>query len=105
MGSLSADLAWAILLVTPFSIGRSLSRRDCFACEVLNLTRNVGIEGTPTGRAHVFIVSRRPQAIAHTAIRWTALSWIGGLSGLEAECRGSTGRAQRVASVKSNVNI
>jgi hypothetical protein len=48
-----------------------------FACEVLNLTRNVGIEGTPNGRAHVFILSRRPQAIAHTTIRWTAPGALG----------------------------
>jgi G8 domain len=37
--------------------------------EVLNLTRNVGIEGTPAGRAHIFIRSGRAQSIRAAAIR------------------------------------
>jgi hypothetical protein len=37
--------------------------------EVLNLTRNVGIEGTPGGRSHVFIRSSRPQSLRSVAIR------------------------------------
>jgi G8 domain-containing protein len=37
--------------------------------EVLNLTRNVGIEGTADGRAHIFIRSRRPQSLRSAAIR------------------------------------
>lgn len=37
--------------------------------EVLNLTRNVGIEGTPSGRSHVFIRSTRAQSVAYVAIR------------------------------------
>jgi len=37
--------------------------------EVLNLTRNVGIEGTADGRAHIFIRSRRAQSLRSTAIR------------------------------------
>jgi hypothetical protein len=37
--------------------------------EVLNLSRNVGIEGTPTGRSHVFIRSNRPQSLKAVAIR------------------------------------
>jgi hypothetical protein len=37
--------------------------------EVLNLTRNVRIEGTPQGRAHVFVRSSRPQSIRQAAIR------------------------------------
>lgn len=37
--------------------------------EILNLTRNVGIEGTPHGRAHVFIHSSRPQRIYDAALR------------------------------------
>jgi hypothetical protein len=43
-----------------------------FACEVLNLTRNVRIGGASTGRAHVFIMSRRPQNVAHAELRWVA---------------------------------
>jgi hypothetical protein len=37
--------------------------------EVLNLTRNVRIEGTPNHRAHVFIRSSRPQSLRHVTIR------------------------------------
>jgi hypothetical protein len=37
--------------------------------EILNLTRNVGIEGTFGARTHVFIRSTRPQAISHTVLR------------------------------------
>jgi hypothetical protein len=37
--------------------------------EVLNLTRNVRIEGTAGQRAHVFIRSQRPQSLRHAALR------------------------------------
>jgi hypothetical protein len=37
--------------------------------EVLNLTRNVRVEGTPRHRAHIFIRSSRPQSLAGVAIR------------------------------------
>ena len=37
--------------------------------EVLNLTRNVRVEGTSSGRAHVFICSQRPQVVRHVAFR------------------------------------
>jgi hypothetical protein len=37
--------------------------------EVLNLTRNVRIEGTPQGRSHVFVRSSRPQSVRHATIR------------------------------------
>ena len=40
-----------------------------FGAEVLNLTRNVLIEGTPGGRSHVFIHAHRPQSVRWTAIR------------------------------------
>lgn len=43
-----------------------------FAPELLNLTRNVQIEGTPEGRAHVFIRSTEPQTIRFAAIRYVA---------------------------------
>ncbi len=46
------------------------STRETFPpAEVLNLTRNVRIEGTPEGRAHVFIRSNSPQSIRHVQIR------------------------------------
>jgi hypothetical protein len=38
--------------------------------EVLNLTRNVRIQGTRKGRAHVFIRSTSPQAVRGTALRF-----------------------------------
>lgn len=38
--------------------------------EVLNLTRTVNIEGTASGRAHVFVSSTRPVNIAHVALRY-----------------------------------
>ena len=41
-----------------------------WTAEVLNLTRNVRIEGTESGRAHVFIRSMRPQVIQHVGIRY-----------------------------------
>jgi len=40
------------------------------AAELLNLTRNVHIEGTPQGRTHIFIRSSRPQTIRYVAIRY-----------------------------------
>lgn len=43
-----------------------------YAPELLNLTRNVEIEGTPEGRAHVFIRSTRPQTIRFASIRHVA---------------------------------
>ncbi|MEN8238277.1 MAG: hypothetical protein ABFR53_03635, partial [Actinomycetota bacterium] len=41
-----------------------------YSPELLNLTRNVRIEGTAAGYAHVFIHSTRPQVIRFTAIRY-----------------------------------
>jgi hypothetical protein len=41
-----------------------------YAPEVLNLTRNVRIEGTPQGRAHVFIHSSRSQTVKNAALRY-----------------------------------
>lgn len=46
-----------------------VGRDKVMTAEVLNLTRNVGIEGTPGGRTHVFIRSSRPQAVKHIVIR------------------------------------
>ena len=40
-----------------------------WAAEVLNLTRNVGIEGTPAGRSHVFVRSSQPQGFSFVALR------------------------------------
>ncbi len=40
--------------------------------ELLNLTRNVSIEGTPQGYSHIFIRSTRPQTIRFAGIRYMA---------------------------------
>ena len=44
---------------------------ETFAAEVLNLTRNVKIEGTPLGRTHLFVRSDRPQTIRFVEIAYT----------------------------------
>jgi hypothetical protein len=38
--------------------------------EILNITRNVRIEGTPTGRTHILIRSSVPQTIQNAALRY-----------------------------------
>jgi hypothetical protein len=38
--------------------------------EVFNLTRNVRIEGTPTGRTHIMIMSAVPQVLRSAAVRY-----------------------------------
>lgn len=43
-----------------------------YQTELLNLTRNVRIEGTPDGYTHVFIRSNRPQTIRYAALRYVA---------------------------------
>jgi hypothetical protein len=48
--------------------------------EVLNLTRNVRIEGTPGGRSHVFVRSSAPQTISHVSIRYVGPQKPGGLA-------------------------
>jgi hypothetical protein len=47
----------------PVSDARSLTP------EVLNLSRNVRIEGTPTGRSHIFVTSAVRQSVRHTSLR------------------------------------
>jgi hypothetical protein len=42
-----------------------------WGAEVMNLTRNVRIEGTPTGRTHVMITAQVPQTITNVAVRYT----------------------------------
>lgn len=42
---------------------------DRWGAEVLNLSRNVVIEGTPGGKAHVFITSSSPQSLRHVELR------------------------------------
>lgn len=40
-----------------------------YSAEVLNLTRDVVIEGRPGGRSHIFIRSCVPQTIRHAVVR------------------------------------
>jgi len=43
-----------------------------FQTELLDLTRNVRIEGTPDGYTHVFVRSTRPQTIRYAQLRYVA---------------------------------
>lgn len=43
-----------------------------YPTELLNLTRNVRIEGTEDGYTHVFIRSTKPQTIRYAQLRWVA---------------------------------
>ncbi len=43
---------------------------NAWTAEVMNLSRNVKVEGTPTGRAHIFIRSTNVQNIKFVAIRY-----------------------------------
>jgi hypothetical protein len=55
----------------PFTAGSQVPRVPGMpAAEVLNLTRNVRIEGTPSGRTHVIIMSTQPQFVRRVAIRY-----------------------------------
>jgi len=51
----------------PYSVGPGGRRQPA---EVLNLTRNVRLQGTPGGRPHIHIVSTSAQSIRNVAIRW-----------------------------------
>ena len=41
-----------------------------WTAEVINVTRNVRIEGTPLGRAHIFIRSNKPQTLKYAWLRF-----------------------------------
>jgi hypothetical protein len=47
----------------------TVAKDRTLSAEVLNLTRNVAIEGTPAGRAHVFVRSNVKQSLAGASIR------------------------------------
>jgi G8 domain len=47
-----------------------VGRGRILTAEVLNLTRNVAIEGAPDGPAHVFIHSQQPQTVRYAALRY-----------------------------------
>jgi hypothetical protein len=54
----------------PFTLGGAVPSWNGHVAEVLNLTRNVRIEGTATGRSHIFIRSTVAQTVNNTAIRY-----------------------------------
>lgn len=43
---------------------------NVWGAEVVNLTRNVNIEGTSTGKSHIFIRSNKPQTLRYVQIRY-----------------------------------
>ncbi len=62
-GQMAAFLARALNLP-------AVSADTAWTAEVLNLTRNVRIEGTPSGRTHIHIHSSVPQSIKYMALRY-----------------------------------
>lgn len=61
----------AVVLDRPLVFDHPLvsTGRGDFGAELLNLTRNVRIEGTPGGRSHVFIRSSAPQFVSDVQLR------------------------------------
>jgi hypothetical protein len=53
----------------PYNGGTVPTVNGRWKAEVLNLTRNVRIQGTPSGRSHIFIRSSRPSTIKFAEIR------------------------------------
>jgi hypothetical protein len=58
----------ASFLVRAFDL-EVLPVSTAYRAEVLNLTRNVRIEGTSGGRTHIFVISSKPQTIKYAAFR------------------------------------
>ncbi len=62
---------------TPYTMGDPVPTVGPYSAEVLNLSRDISIEGTPgdpengvrPGRSHIFINSTQPQTIKHVALR------------------------------------
>lgn len=63
------DKTIALSTPTSFSHPEVQGDKRVFRAEVLNLSRNVTIQGTPGGRAHIFIRSTKPQKIKNCVIR------------------------------------
>lgn len=53
----------------PFTMGSPVPEADGYKAEVLNLTRDVNIEGTSGGKAHIRFSSTQPQVIEYVGIR------------------------------------
>ncbi|MDH3499540.1 MAG: S-layer homology domain-containing protein [Acidimicrobiia bacterium] len=75
-GQMASFLARAFEL--PIPAIDDLTDGTAFRAEVLNLTRNVQIEGTSSGKTHIFIRSSVPQSIRYAAIRYVAPNFDGG---------------------------
>jgi len=69
-GTITAISGSTITLANP--IPRAHPQVDGHTAEVINLTRNVEIRGTASGRSHVFIHAGKPQFI-----RWASLRHLG----------------------------
>lgn len=59
----------------PFTLGGTVPQLDSTLpkAEVMNLTRSVNIEGTPTGRSHVMFMSSQPQTIKYASFRYLGI--------------------------------
>ncbi len=66
---------------------------NTWTAEVADLTRNVMIEGTTSGRAHIFVRSNRPQTVNYVAIRYMGPRQVTpGAKGLDAAPHSVLGR-------------
>ncbi len=102
VSTIAAIAGATVTLTTPTRVAHpavSLGDGRTFTCEVLNLTRNVRIEGTPSGRAHVFVISTRPQIVASTSIRHVAPNGPVGRYGLHFHMCGAGSRGSLVDGV------
>lgn len=70
-----------------------------YTAEVLNLSRNVKIEGTATGRSHVFIRSTLPQTIRYVELRYMGVPNVLGRYGLHFHMMGDSSRGSLVEGV------
>jgi hypothetical protein len=59
--------------------------------EVMNLSRNVRIEGTPNARTHVMVMSHHPQSIGYVQIRYVGPQQGQGERGVDGEPADDTG--------------
>ncbi|MDB5164178.1 MAG: Fibronectin type domain protein [Candidatus Saccharibacteria bacterium] len=70
-GVIAATDGSSLTLDTPTTLPHPKVNNQ-WTAEVGNLTRNVKIEGTPTGYTHVFMHSTKPQVLNYTELRYVA---------------------------------
>lgn len=68
--SVASSIAGEVLAVNPAITTAHPIVNGKWTAEVMNLTRNVCIEGTATGKSHVFIRSSKPQFIRNVQFRY-----------------------------------